>query len=377
MRYQIPVMAIIVLLTGLLAFVLYDLYFPETNSSQRHGRAITVRLAPVERKTIIESYEAIGTTRAEISIFIKSRQTVHIDQMFMRDNTFVKKGELLLTLDSSVEQALLDEAKVNLTENTRLLNHYQKLANKKAVSQTQLAEQRALVNAGEARVNAAKARVDNLEIRAPFTGRLGTWQATPGSLVTKERVINILDDTRTVKVDFTIPETYMGVINKELHYIASTPAYPGQQFIGQLDHINTQVDEETRAVTVRLNIPNDDGLLKPGMLLTLEIVKSKVDVLTIPEQALVPMNDKQIVYVINDNKAEQREVVIGRRRPGIVEIREGLALGEHIVIEGAFKLKPGYPVRVIEGTKPAEPVEKTMSKPSSVPIEPSSTTAQK
>lgn len=348
MRYQIPIILSIVVLVGIIGMLVNDLYFGESQAQQRRSYAQTVRIAPVRKQTLLESYEAVGTTRAYMSIFIKSRQTVHIEKIHFPDNSFVTKDELLLTLDSSVERAQLDEAIINQEEDRRLLRHYQTLANKQAVSKTKLKEQEAAVRVGDAKVKAARARVDALSIRAPFDGQLGTWLASPGALVTKERTINNLDDSRQLKIDFTIPEAYISAIAPDMQFNASTSAFPGREFVARFDHIKNRVDPVTRAATVRVNYDNTDGMLRPGMLMKMQLLKSREDALVVPEQALVPVENKQFLFTVSaDSKAVRKEVRIGRRRPGLVEILDGVQLGDFIVVDGAFKLKPGFPVKVL------------------------------
>ncbi len=362
MRYQIPIVSTIVALFGLLGYLIHDLYFAEQTKPSQASFAMTVRLAPVGQEIITESYEAVGTARAQLAVFISTQNTALIEKIHFYDNAIVKKGDLLISLDNKVELAQMEKAEILLRENQRLLDHYKTLRQKNAVSETKVEEQKALVSAGQAQVNEARARMDVLEIRAPFDGRLGTWLASPGALIGKSQTINSLDDTRKVKVDFTIPETYISLITPEMEFVANTPAYPDKMFVGVFDHLQTRVDAVTRAATVRVNIANPENLLKPGMLLSINLVKSKANALVVPEEALVPTNDKQFVYRVSaDNKAVKQEVTIGRRRPGLVEIVDGLAMGDEIVVEGAFKLKPGFPVKVLPNDKKV--AEKIVLKP--------------
>ena len=115
-----------------------------------------------------------------------------------------------------------------------------------------------------------------------------------------------------------------------------------------MDSIDTRVDPISRTITVRAVIPNPDERLRPGMFLTVSLLKENVLALLVPEQAIVPERSKQFVFVVGeDGVVERREVRTGRRKPGVVEIIEGLAAGEMVISEGTQKARPGQTVTVI------------------------------
>lgn len=116
--------------------------------------------------------------------------------------------------------------------------------------------------------------------------------------------------------------------------------------------VGSRVDPVTRAVAIRALIANEEDLLRPGMLMTVALIRSRESVLAVPEEALIPIQDKQYVYVVDANGKSQRvEVGVGRRRPGIAEITSGLAMTDRVVTEGMMDLRPGAPV-VVEGDQP-------------------------
>src|SRR5262249_32301472 len=127
--------------------------------------------------------------------------------------------------------------------------------------------------------------------------------------------------------------------------IARSAAYPGRTFTGRVVSVDSRVDPASRAVTVRAVVPNRDGAIKPGMFLTVELSKERRPALMVPEQALVPEQARQFIYVVDNGAVAKREVKLGRREPGFVEITEGLANGDHVVVEGTLKLRDGSRVR--------------------------------
>ena len=163
-------------------------------------------------------------------------------------------------------------------------------------------------------------------------------------------VITTLDDTGSIKLDFTVAETYLAALSPGLSISARSAAYPGRTFDGRIASVDSRVDPTTRSVIVRALVPNPDGLLKPGMFLTVRISRGAADALVLPEEALVPEQGDVFVFVVADGKAEKRLVRIGQRRVGSVQVVQGLAEGDSVVTEGTQKLRDGVAVKVVQPT---------------------------
>jgi membrane fusion protein (multidrug efflux system) len=169
-----------------------------------------------------------------------------------------------------------------------------------------------------------------------------------GSLVAPSVVITTLDDTDTIKLDFDVPETALSQVQEGLPITAHSAAWPESTFTGTVASVDTRVDPVSRTLTVRALVPNPKQLLRPGMFLTVDVVREEVTALMIPEQAIVPEQSRQFVLVVGDDGVVQRrEVQVGRRRPGQVEITSGLFEGERVVAEGTQKARPGEKVQVV------------------------------
>ena len=148
-----------------------------------------------------------------------------------------------------------------------------------------------------------------------------------------------------------MPEAFLTVVSDGMDIVAHSLVYPDREFLGTVSSIDTRLDPVSRSVQVRASIPNVDGMLKPGMFLTVDLQRDRGEVLVAPEQAIVPEGTRQFVYVVKDGKAEKRPVVLGRRVPGFVTIEDGLEAGEEIVTEGTHKIRDGSGV---ETTTPAQ-----------------------
>jgi membrane fusion protein (multidrug efflux system) len=163
-------------------------------------------------------------------------------------------------------------------------------------------------------------------------------------------VITTLDDISAIKLDFNVPEVFLSRLEQGLTVTAHSAAWPELTFTGQVTSVDTRVDPVSRTVTVRAILPNEDRRLRPGMFLTVTLLKDDVQALLVPEQAIVPERSRQFVFVVDaDGLVSRREVHTGRRRPGEVEILEGLSPGERVVVEGTQKVRPGQPVEVLPG----------------------------
>jgi membrane fusion protein (multidrug efflux system) len=127
---------------------------------------------------------------------------------------------------------------------------------------------------------------------------------------------------------------------------AKSAAYANDLFKGRVLTVGSRVDPITRSVVVRAQVPNREGKLKPGMFMTVRLLHGAGKTLVLPEQALVPERDKQFVFGVRDGKAYKTEIVVGRRRPGEVEVLEGLVAGDEVIIEGTQKVRDGVAVRV-------------------------------
>jgi len=308
-----------------------------------------VTVAAIERD-MVDEVEALGTTRAREAIEITPRISSVITAIRFREGQEVEAGAVLVELDNAEERANLAEAEATVIDSRAQFRRARELLESRTVSESQVQQLEATMNADEARLRAAQARFEQTLVRAPFAGRVGLRQVSPGSLVNPGMVITTLDDLSSVRLDFTVPEAFLGVLGPGLAIRARSAAYEGRAFDGQVATIDTRVDPTTRAVTIRADLPNEEGLLKPGMFLTVRLAGQSRTRVLVPEAALVPEGDRQNVYLVRDGRSWRTDVVVGRRLRGEVEILEGLRAGDKIVVEGTQKVAHGG--RVID----ADPV---------------------
>lgn len=310
------------------------------------GGAAKVVTHQVARQHIVDELEALGTARANESVEIRPRISSLVESIDFIEGQTVNAGDVLVRLESKEIRAGLALAKASLSESRSLYDRSRSLADTQAISVSNLEQLLAQVHVDEAQVEAARARLDNTVIRAPFSGRVGLRRVSPGSFVDSETVITTLDDVSRIKLDFSVPETFLTVLSEGMNIDAHSLVYPNRLFKGTVASIDTRLDPVSRAVQVRAIVPNDDGLLKPGMFMSVDLKRDRGEVIVAPEQAIVPEGTSQFVFVVADGIAEKRLVQLGRRIPGFVAIEAGLEAGESVVTEGTHKLFDGAEVEV-------------------------------
>ena len=303
--------------------------------------AVAVVAVPARMERLAMELEALGTAHANESVDVTAKVSNLVTAVRFTEGQQVRRGDLLVELDADAARAELAITEAALTESRSQYNRSRELYTTKVLSDAQLEQIEASLKANEARVAVARSRLNDTLVRAPFAGRVGLRRVSVGSLISPGTVITTLDDTSTIKLDFTVPETFLSAVTPGLKILARSVAYPEKAFEGAVTSVDSRVDPSTRSVTVRAQVPNPSGLLKPGMFLTVRLSRGEVDALLVPEQALVPEQGDVYVFVVQDGTVAKRQIRLGQRRVGDVQVLEGLAAGEQVVTEGTQKLRDG------------------------------------
>lgn len=295
--------------------------------------------------------EVIGTARASESIAITSKLSERVDRVRFESGQRVVAGQVLVELDVGGDVADLNAARTAAYEAQRQYERQRQLAGQKLIPASQIDVQRAVRDAAQARVQQAMARVADRAILAPFAGVLGLREVSPGQLLGPGTTITTLDAIDTMQVDFAVPEVHLAKLREGLVVEARSDAWTGEVFRGQVLSVDSRIDVATRSVTVRAAVGNPQSRLLPGMLLTLNVLQSERQALAVPEIAVLQTGNVSFVYRVDaEGKAQRVPVRLGVREPGRVEVLEGLAVGDRIVVDGVVKLRPGQ--AVIEAASP-------------------------
>jgi len=318
------------------------------------GIAVTVETTPVATARLQEDVVAIGTLRSNEAVVVRPEISGRISEIGFTEGSPVRKGQLLVALDSSVYAAEVQQAKANLALAETTFNRTTELERQKFVSATAKDQSLNGLRVAQANVALAEARLAKTQILAPFGGVIGIRQVSIGDYVKEGQDLVTLEDISSLKVDFRLPEVMLTDLRRGQAVEVGSDAYPNRTFTATLDAIDPLVDQNGRAVILRARLKNTDGQLRPGMFVrTRLILDERANALTVPEEALMPSGAEQFVYKVVDGKATRVKVKTGLRRGSQVEVVEGLQAGDVIVTAGQIKLREGAAVST--GPPPGAP----------------------
>ena len=295
--------------------------------------------------------EALGTLRADESVTLSATVTDIVAEINFRDGEQVEEGQLLIRLEDAEEQAQLRASQALREERRNASNRASQLQERNLAARADVEDSQSRLRQADADIQAIEAELANYQIKAPFSGRVGFRNISVGALVTPGMDLVTLDKLDVMQLDFSVPEVFLDRLSPGLMLNATTAAYPDALFSGEIATIGTRVDPVTRSVSVRADLENTDGRLRPGMLMEVIVQQHVRDTVVIPEAAIEPSGDRHFVMLIEQSggstRLARREVVIGERRNGEVEILEGLAANDLIVFHGLQLARDGQEARLI------------------------------
>lgn len=346
--FSVAVVALVVLLV--VQYVLGGM-FASFKPPQMPSNVVVTVAAPY---TFEDKIEFVGTAKSNESAVISSTVTETVKAISFEEGAMVHQGDVLVELNDEEEQATLNEA-------TRSYMRYNKLVTSNLGSVAQRDEELAAMEV-------AKAQLNKRKIVAPFDGVIGIREVSVGDLVAPGTEITTIDDIDPIKLDFSVPETYLPALKNGLDVYARSEAYPDTIFAGKIYTVDSRIDPDTRSIMVRALVDNGQAKLRPGLLMKVNIVRSSTTALAIPEGAVMSSGDRHYVYVAQpDAEANAQEaqdgqqnpeqktftvvektIETGIREPGYVEVVSGLSAGDKVIVEGQLKTGPTAKVIVAE-----------------------------
>ncbi|PSU03211.1 MexH family multidrug efflux RND transporter periplasmic adaptor subunit [Photobacterium gaetbulicola] len=337
-----------VALTGCGYFYFQSQSVAAEQPSARSAREIPVTLGQVSAHAVAQSLSLVGKLEAQRSVNVATQVAARVEQIAIGVNSKVEKGELLVRLDDAKPKAAYAEAQAYLNDEKRKYNEYQKLVSRGAITQTELDAQLASVNIADARLQAAQADLADHAIRAPFSGTVGLVDFSEGHMLTVGSELFSLDDLSLMRLDIQVPEQYLSFLREGMTVEATSQAWPGRAFSGQIKAIDSRVQADSLNIRVRVVFDNPEALLKPGMLMAAKIGFAPQDAAVIPVQALEYSGTKRFVYLVDETgKAHRTEVKLGVRVENEVVIESGVGIGDRIVVQGLVNMRDGAQVNDI------------------------------
>jgi len=316
--------------------------------------AMPVRAALAKVAPAVDEASAVGTLRADEAVVIRPEIAGRIAEIRFKEGQRVERGAVLVRLDQAELAAVLASSRAQAGLDRQRLERAADLFKKSFISQQAYDESRANFARSSAKQREDEARLAKTEIRAPFPGVAGLRQVSEGAYVAAGTDIARLEKLDELKLDFRVPETFVGRLKPGQPVRVQLDAYGEQAFPGRIYAIEPSVDEATRTVLVRARVANPERKLRPGMFARVWAqLAVRENAVWVPEQAIVPRGQDSFVFRVADGKVELVKVQTGNRKVGEVEIVRGIAAGDRVVTEGTQRLGPGSTVTVME--RPPKP----------------------
>lgn len=331
----------------------------QEEQNQDSGSCIDAELETVKTSDLEETIQSIGSIEAFQKVSVHPETDGKIVSLHFKEGAKVKDGELLFTLDDAkiraelkARNAALEEAEANLENAGLVYERRQRLYEQNVGTEEARDEARTRYQALKAQVKRLTAEIESINetledtrIRAPFDGIAGGHLVDVGQVVNTNSALTSVVQVDRLEIAFTVPERYAGRIRTGQEIRVTAPGYPDKDLSGAVYFVDPQIEPVTRSLKIKARMNNPENLLRPGGFVSVElIVGIHENTPVISEEALIPTRNGYMVFVIEDSRANGREVEIGIRKPGIVEITKGLKRGETIVKAGHISLHEGAKV---------------------------------
>ncbi|MCM0613435.1 efflux RND transporter periplasmic adaptor subunit [Marinobacter sediminum] len=350
-RFVIVIIFLGVVLGGIFGYKFYQFDQMSEKMGQPQPPA---QISAVKARTELwtPAIKAVGSIEAVNGINVANEVPGVIEAINFESGDSVKEGDVLIRIDSAIDQAGLRTRKAEAQLANQEFKRVSDLLPKRAVSQSQYDEAKANFDAARARVNEAEAELSKKIIRAPFDGRLGIRLVDQGEYIATGTAIVEINMLDPIYVDYTLSEKNLQNVGNGYPVIATVAAVPDQKFEGTVSAINTSVSPETRTVRIRATLDNREHLLRPGMFATVMTRQPKDDeVITVPRTAVSYNTYGDFVFVVEKNDqgnlvVNRRSITSGETRDGRVAILSGLNEGETVVSKGLLRLRAGQSVEI-------------------------------
>jgi membrane fusion protein (multidrug efflux system) len=309
------------------------------------GFAVPVETAVATTETVMDKISAVGSIEPNEIVDVRSEISGRITAVSFVEGAPVKKGDVLFQLDDAKLQADVQLAGAEFAKARNNLDRTRKLLEQQAISPREFDDAQAEFTSAEARLTLAREQLADATIVSPHDGMISQRLVSPQQFIEKNQTLVTVVDTDPMKIDFSVPERFMSQLRIGQQVDVTLVALPGRAFRGEVYFIDPRVDASTRTIKLKARLPNPDNALRAGLFANVSLVAGqRENAVVAPEQAVVPLVDKNVVFIVTDGKAQRREIVIGARLPGRVEIVSGVNAGDHVVIAGQQKLRDLAPV---------------------------------
>ncbi len=323
----------------------------EKGSSNRGRAGLEVNAYIVKLQPLTQGLSLSGTLLAGEEVELRAETTGKLVEFHLDEGRFVKKGQLLARVNDSETRARLDKLKSDLELALENLERNQRLKDINALSQQELDVAINRVDGIKAEIRLAEAQIQKAEIRAPFDGKIGLRNVSPGSFIGANTVLATLIQDNPLRLEFSIPERYAyGVkAGKEITF---TLGHQPNEYKATIYATESAIDQQTRALRVRAMCSNPQGELLPGSFARVSFILSgNPKTILIPPQTLVPVLGGQNVILARNGKATFVPVETGIRTATSVEIISGIEPGDTLLLSGLLQVREGTTINttIVDG----------------------------
>ena len=317
--------------------------------------AAGVEAMRARRDTVLDVIAATGQVEAMQAIELRPEVEGRVTAIYVREGAVVSRGAALFKIDDAELRAQVERAEAQRDLARQSLVRTRELLTQKASSQSELERAEASARSAEAELALLRVRLQRTTVRAPFTGVAGSRTVSLGDYVNNQSRLLTLQTVDPQRAAFDVPERYAARLGRGQKVTFRVAALPGREFTGTVDFVDPIVRLPGRTIMVKAAVPNPSRELQAGMFLEARLsTETRTDAVVIPEDAVVPMLGNDFVWVVDGGKATRRQVDLGVRTPGFVEVRSGVAADEIVVVGGAERLQEGGAVNatIVERNPP-------------------------
>lgn len=307
---------------------------------------VPVEVVAARTDTVVDAITATGQVEPLQSIQLRPEVDGRLVGILVREGVEVAQGTPLFKVDDGELKAQVARAQADRDLAQQALTRTKQLLQEKAAAPADVERAEAQMRSTQAGLDLLQLRLDRTLVRAPFAGVVGQRLASLGDYVNNSTRLITLQTVNPQRVAFQVPERYADLLKVGQRVMFRVAALAGRDFSGTVDFVDPLVALPGRTITVKALVPNPKRALQAGMFIEARLETAvRPAAVVIPEDAVSPMQGSMWVWVVREGKAERRQVTLGVRTPGYVEIREGIDAGDQVVVGGSERLTPGAEVR--------------------------------
>ncbi|HLK97535.1 MAG TPA: efflux RND transporter periplasmic adaptor subunit [Hymenobacter sp.] len=312
------------------------------------GQKTPVQVYVVQPTSLSDEVAATGSVLADESVVIKSELSGKITSLNIREGQPVRRGQLLFTINADEAEAAIRKQEYNIKLYRDQERRQRTLLDKEYISAQEYEQANNQLLTAQSDLQALRASLDKAYVRAPFDGVLGLTTATVGTYVSPGAEITSLSRVQPVKIDFSVPGRFASNVRVG-DVVSVVDEATNKKFEAKVYAIDPQIDPVSRTLPVRARYSNTKNELRPGAFVKVNLqLGESTDALQVPTEAVIPEASGYSVYTVKDSKMAPKKVKIGIRSEKVIQITDGLAVGDSVIRTGILQVKPGDAVRIIK-----------------------------